>query len=46
MESLRQQLTRKDYQVAPCHAHDEEEDDAANDGDDAANDVDDGDDGH
>ena len=41
MESLRQQLTRKDYQVAPGHAHDaEEEDDAADDGDYGADDDD------
>ena len=41
MESLRQQLTRKDYQVmTPGHAHDAEEDDAADDGDYGADDDD------
>ena len=38
MENLRQQLTRKDYQVAPGHPHDTEEDDAADDGDYGADD--------
>ena len=39
MESLRQQLTRKDYQVALWHVHDEEDYGGADDG----NDGDDGD---
>ena len=42
MENLRQQLTRKDYQVAPGHALDEEEDDAADDDDYGADDDEDG----